>query len=114
MQDKLLISVKVKKTIDYIEKITNNYPHTEVILKNKIIDSCYDLLRLTYKASIYKEINTMKDVLVNIKMIEYYINKSLNKKIINFKKYENIGNYLLEINKMVNKWILNEKEKQSL
>jgi len=47
-------------------------------------------------------------------MLEYYITKSLKKKIINFKKYEIIGNYLLEINKMVNAWIINETKKQSL
>lgn len=114
MQDRLLIATKVKKTIEYIEKVTNNYPHTEQVLKNKIIDSCYELLRLTYKANIYKEINCMKDILINIRMIEYYTKKSLDKKILNFKKYENIGGYLLEINKMVNKWIKSEKDKQSV
>ena len=114
MQDKLLIAIKIKKTIEYIEKTTNNYPHSEIILKNKIIDTSYELLKITYKASIYKEINNINDILINIKMLEYYITKSLKKKIINFKKYEIIGNYLLEINKMVNAWIINETKKQSL
>ena len=42
-------------------------------------------------------------------MIDYYINISFNKKIINYKKYYNIGNKLLEITKMIYKWINNEK-----
>ena len=47
-------------------------------------------------------------------MINYYVEKSLDKKLISFKKYENIGKHLLEINKMVNVWMKNEKNKQSI
>jgi len=111
MQDKLLIATKVKKTIEYIEKMVLNYPHTEVILKNKIMDSCYDVLELVYKANVFKDTNYMKELIVKIRMLNYYIEVSLNKKIISFKKYENIGKYLLEISKMINVWMKNEKEK---
>lgn len=114
MQDKLLIATRVKKTIDYIEVITNNYPHTEIILKNKIIDTSYELLYLTYKANIYKDIYSMKDILVNIRMLDYYVKKSLDKKIISYKKYEVLASHLLEITKMVNKWITNEKSRKSI
>ena len=38
MHDKLLIANKIKKTIIYIETMTNNYPKIEYILKNKILD----------------------------------------------------------------------------
>ena len=44
----------------------------------------------------------MKDIIVDIRMLEFYIKKSLDKKIINYRKYEVLGNHLLEINKMVN------------
>ena len=111
MQDKLLIITRIKKTIEYIEKMVKNYPHSEVILKNKIIDNCYQLLEITYLANIYKNVDFMKDIIVRIRMIEFYIKKSLDKKVISYKKYEIIGNHLLEINKMVNVWILNEAKK---
>lgn len=111
MRDKLLIATKIKKTIIYIEKMLENYPHTENVLKNKIIDKSYDLLELTYRANIYHETCYMKEVLINIRMLEFYIKKSLDKKIINLKKYEVLGNHLLEINRMVNAWITNEKIK---
>lgn len=111
MRDRLLIATKLKKTIEYIEKVTINYPHSELILKNKIIDTCYKLLELTYRANLYKETDFMKEILVQIRMLEYLIKKSLDKKLLNFKKYENIGNHLLELNKMVNAWIVSEKSK---
>ena len=111
MQDRLIIATKAKKSIEYVEKVVINFPRTEVVLKNKLISAYYDLLELIYKANIYKDINCMKDVIVKIRMIEYYLKVSLDKKIISFRKYEIIGNNLLEINKMVNSWIVYEKNK---
>lgn len=111
MQDKLLIVSKIKKTISYVDNVLINFPNTEHILKNNIISNFYDLLELVYKANIHKDIFFMKESLVKIRMIEYYIKISLEKKIISFKKYENIGKFLLEINKMINVWAVNEKKK---
>ena len=111
MQDKLLIVTKIKKTIDYIDKILVNYPKSEYILRNNISDCFYSLLEFIYKANVHKDIFYMKESVVKIRMIEYYLKISLDKKIISFKKYENTGSYLLEINKMINAWILYEKSK---
>ena len=110
MQDKLLIISKIKKTISYEDNVLINFPNTEYVLKNNIISNFYDLLELIYKANIHKDNFFMKESIVKIRMIEYYIKISLEKKIISFKKYENIGKYLLEINKMINAWIINEKK----
>ena len=56
----------------------------------------------------------MKKIVVEIKMIEFYTKLSVDNKLISYKKFNNIGNYLLEINKMVNSWIINEKKRQSI
>ena len=114
MQDKFLIAFKIKKTIEYVKKTVDNYPHGYVVLKNNIMDSFYTLLRLSYKASIYKEINIMKDIIVEIKMIEYFIKVSYKYELISFKKFENVGKYLLELNAMVSSWIKNETDRQSI
>lgn len=114
MQDKLLIITKIKKTIEYTDKVLINYPKVEYVLKNNIIDTFYSLLKNIYRANIYKDINYMKESIVNIRMIEYYIKISLDKKIISFKKFENMGKYLLEINKMINSWILYEKNRKHI
>lgn len=111
MEDKLLITIKIKKTIIYIENIIANFPNKELVLKNNIISTLYEMLELTHKANIHKDIFYMKELIVKIRMLEFYIKKCLDKKIISFKKYENIGNFLLEINKMVNSWVKYEKSK---
>ena len=114
MQDKLLICIKIKKTIQYVEKAVQNYPHMYLLLKTNILKSFYELLELSYRASLYKNIDSIKEMVVKIKMIEYYLNVSCDKKLISFKKFENIGKYLLELNLMVNGFIKNEKNKQSI
>ena len=87
MQDKLLIISKIKKTISYVDNVLINFPNTEYVLKNNIISNFYDLLELIYKANIHKDIFFMKEGIVKIRMIEYFIKTSLEKKIISFKKY---------------------------
>lgn len=114
MQDKFLIATKIKKTIEYLEKVTVNYPHTEIVIKNKIIEISYKLLEDIYRANVTKDIIYMKEIIIQIRMLEYFIKKSLDKRIINYKKYEIIGNHLLEINRMVNSWILSEKSKEDI
>lgn len=114
MQDKLLISSRIKKTIEYVKKSTDNYPHEYIWLKNKIIDSYDILLRLSYRSNLFKKTDDMKEMLVEIKMIEYYIKISYSYKLISIKKFENIGKYMLEINKMINSWVMNETSRQSV
>ena len=114
MQDKFIIALKIKKTIEYVKKSTDNYPHEYIFIKNKIINSFDTLLRLSYKSSLFKETNIMKEMLVEIKMIEYYTKISYSYKLISIKKFENIGKYMLEINKMINSWVSHEKNRQSI
>lgn len=111
MQDKLIISIKIKKTIEFVRKTTYNYSHEYKFLKDNIMNAFYDLLKLSYKANIYKDLNTKKDIIVNIKMIEYYIKVSCDYQLISYKKFKRIGDYLLEINKMVCGWMNYEESR---
>ena len=114
MYDNLIISKKIKKTLEYVDKITINYSHEYRYLKNNINSSFFNLLKLSYKASIFKDINSMKEMIVKIKIIDFYIRKSLDYGLISFKKFINIGKYLLELIKMINTWIKNETERKSI
>ena len=98
MKDSLIIASKYKKTIEYIFKITDNYPHKELELKSRIINTSYDTLELIYKSD-------KKSIIPKLKMLDYYLKLSYDKKIISKRKYEVISNYLLEIVKMVFGWV---------
>lgn len=42
MQDKLIISIKIKKTIELVRKTTYNYSHEYKFLKDNIMNTFYD------------------------------------------------------------------------
>ena len=79
-----IIARTARKTIRYIEKNTENFPNKYKVLKNRIIESCYDILKYIYKANIKQDIFDKKEVVVNIRMLNFYLEEALNKK---FDKY---------------------------
>lgn len=112
MIDNLEIAKSLKKTILYLEKILENFPSKEKVLKDKIIKTNYDILELVYL------INELEDrkfyqcqVISKIKMLDFYLKTSVDKGCISYKKYEKIGNYLIEIIKQVRSWIKSEENK---
>lgn len=108
MNDKLLIASKYKKMIEYIFKITDNYPHKYFDLKNRIIDTSFDILEIIYISNI--DNSNKKFIVPKIKMLDYYMKLSYKNNIITKRKYEVVSNYLLEIIKMIIGWS-NEKTK---
>ncbi len=106
--DKLLIITKIKKTIVYLDNIVDNFPLKETILRDNLKNSIYQLLEIAYRANINvdeKRLIHQKELLVKMKMLDFYIKISCDKKIINYKKYEKIGVHLLMITKLIQAWI---------
>ena len=68
MNDSLLIARNVKKTINYIEKNIYNFPNEYKVLKERIINSCYDILENIYRANLDQNVFYKKEILVQIKI----------------------------------------------
>ena len=92
MNDKLLIASKYKKTIEYILKITDNYPHRYLDLKSNISDTCFDILENIYIGNINKD--EKKLIIPKIKMLDYYLKLSYKYDVITKRKYEVVIIYL--------------------
>ena len=69
----LIISRVARKTIRYIEKNTENFPNKYSVLKNKIVNCCYSILENIYRANIFQDINDKKEIVVNIQMLNFYL-----------------------------------------
>lgn len=111
MNDKLLIITKLKRTIEYIDKSLDNYPHRYIELKNKIRNDLDTMLEYCYIANQgYDREKYQKLLIVKIKMIDYYLKTSYKKELISKKKYESISKHLLDINKMIYGWINSDEE----
>ena len=97
-----------RKTVRYIEKNTSNFPKNYKVLKDKIISSCYLLLESIIRANVYQEVIYKKEVVVQIQMLNFYLDESLNKGLLTEKKFISYTNHLIEIDKMVRSWITSE------
>ena len=109
MNDNLLIARSVRKTITYVEKNIYNFPNEYKVLKERIINSCYDILENVYRANINQNIDSKREALVQLKMLNFYLKQALDKELITKKKFLSYGNHLLEIHNMINSWCEYEK-----
>ena len=101
MEDNLIIARNVRKTINYIEKNIYNFPNEYKVLKERIINSCYDILENVYRANVNQKREYKDEVLVQIKMLNFYLKQALDKELITKKKFLSYGNHLTEIHNMV-------------
>lgn len=114
MNDNLLILTNIKKTILRLEKFLENYSRNEKVLKENIQKEMYELLKDGYMANSFKDserITYQKNMLVHIKMIDFYLYTSHSKKQISNKQYTTTSKYLLDIFILIQGWIKSEKEK---
>lgn len=103
-EEKLIIAKVARKTLRYIEKNTENFPTKYVVLRNRIINTCYDILEFIYRANVFQELTDKKEVIVKIQMLNFYLEEAYNKELLTHKKLINYGNYLLELDRMVRAW----------
>lgn len=93
-----------KKTIIYINKQLINYPKSELVLKENIERNMYELIELIFSFNINDNLRIknkyIKDLLVKLAMLDFYMNISYEKKIINKKRYLSVANFILEIRKI--------------
>ena len=109
MNDNLLIARSVRKTITYVEKNIYNFPNEYKVLKERIINACYDILENVYRANIDQDIKFKREAFVQLKMLNFYLKQSLDKELITKKKFLSYGNHLLEIHNMISSWCCYEK-----
>jgi len=104
--------IKVKKFIFDINELIINYPKRDYDIKDRLKYSCYELLRLIYRANYSKDkYEYQMDILTNISMIDFCLEESLNKQIISIKRLKYITNNLNEITEMVYGWLDDSKVK---
>lgn len=104
VHEKFIIARNARKTLRFIEKNTTNFPNEYKVLKEKIINCCYDILENIYRANIFQDINIKREIVVKIQMLNFFLEESLRKNLLNEKKFISYSNHLLELDKMIRKW----------
>ena len=106
-----IIAREARKTIRFIEKNTENFPNKYLVLKTKIIESCYNILEWIYRANILQEKENKKEICVHIGMLNFYLEEALRKVILTNKKFLSYTGHLFKIDKMVRSWFKYETAK---
>lgn len=82
------------------------YPRIEYILKDRLINTSYDLLELIYLANVMEDrLVFQKRILSKLSMLDTYLEFSYNHKCISLKKMQRGARYLSVIRKMVYGWL---------
>lgn len=79
IHEDFIIARTARKTLRYIEKNTENFPNKYIVLKNRIIDSCYKILEGIYRANIFQDKEDKKEIVVQIQMLNFYLEEALRK-----------------------------------
>ena len=111
IREDFIIARTARKTLRYIEKNTENFPNKYIVLKNRIIDSCYRILEGIYRANIFQDKEDKKEIVVQTQMLNFYLEEALRKDIITSKKFLKYSSYVLELDKMIRAWFKYEEAK---
>ena len=107
--EKFKVIQLIRELLITIDKEMDNFPKKDIELKNRIRSNSYDLLEISYEANSIEAIAEMKRLLIKmiskIKIIDFLLNLSYDKKIITEKKYCKFGNRLDDITKYTTGWI---------
>lgn len=99
----------IREFILTIDKDMDNFPKKDVEIKNKIRMNSYDLLEIAYEANSTQDVEYKKKLLnrmiAKIKVLDFLVNMTYDKKIITEKKYYKFGNKLDDIIKYVTGWV---------
>ena len=104
VHETFIIAKSARKTIRYIEKNTISFPNTYRVLRERIIDSCYNILESIYRTNIFQDINDKKEIVVSIQMLNFYLEEALRKELLSNKKFESYINHLIQLDKMTRSW----------
>lgn len=115
----LLIITNIKKTYIFFDKLLINFPTRELEIKQKIKELIYELLEFAYKAN-NEERNDRRlyfqsEMITKIKLLDFMINISYDKKAITKKQMLSIGKHLTNINILIKAWMKSdEKNKEPI
>lgn len=112
MNNDFMIVKNIKRFIYSLDSVVINIPNRDKLIKDRLYNTSYDILYLVFRCN-YKSDNKneyYKDILSNISMLDFYLERCLKNKYVNSRTCEKLCNELLKITKMIYGWIKSESK----
>lgn len=108
-KEKFKVINNIRELLVIIDNELDNFPKKDIEIKNRIRNNSYDLLEIVYYANntnnTNKKIIQLEKAIAKIKIIDFLLNLSYDKKIINSKKFFKFGQKIDDIVKFLIGWI---------
>ena len=99
----------IREFIIIIDKELDNFPKRDIEIKNRIRTNTYDLLEISYEANSAEDkeykVKLIIKMIAKVKVIDFLINLSYDKKLITEKKYFKLASRLDDIIKFSTGWM---------
>lgn len=107
--EKFKIIQFIRELLLMIDKDMENFPKKDIELKNRIRNNSYDILELAYLANSTIDISNKKELLLKIiakiKVVDFLLNLSFDKQIINQKRYYKFATKIDDVVKYTTGWL---------
>lgn len=108
-EEKFKVIDFIRELIINIDKNLENFPKKDIELKNRLRNTSYDLLELSYIANsttlIEKKKECLEKIIAKIKITDFLLNLCYDKKIINSKRYIKFSEKIDDILKYTIGWM---------
>ena len=99
----------VRELIIYLDNMLENFPKKDLEISRKIKEESYEMLHLAYIANVTADLSyrrrNLEEIIARVKVLDFFVNLSYDKKIINQKKYLKVGQRLDDIIKYTTGWL---------
>ena len=107
-EEKFQVINFIRKLILEIDKELSNFTKKDIELKNRIRNTSYNLLELSYEANTTSNEKNkealLEKIIAKIKVLDFLLNLCYDKMIINNKKYIKLGDRIDDIIKYTTGW----------
>ncbi len=108
-EDKFRVIQFIRDFILVIDKELENYPKKDIEIKHRIRTNTFDLLETSYEANATEEreykVKLILKMIAKVKVIDFLVNLSYDKKLITEKKYFKLAQRLDDITKYTTGWM---------
>ena len=99
----------IREIIIYLDKMLENFPKKDLEISRAIKEESYNMLKLAYLANVTSKKEerkkSLEQIIVSIKLLDFFVNITYDKKIINQKKYLKVAQKLDDIIRYVTGWL---------